>query len=88
MTDYMDVDRLSSMNANQRYILNTAECLLIELAYEKDLTLDEIQDKTQVIGSLATDVAQRQYLIQMLQSRAAEVQHPQVYNEILQVLKI
>lgn len=86
MNDDSEPDETRLMNSTQRYILSAAENLLIELACEPDLTEDEIRDKTTIIGRLATDQEQKQYLIEMLQAREEDVEDSQVYKEILDVL--
>ena len=74
------------MKATQRYILDKAESLLIELASEIDLGAEEIQEKTQIIAGLATNAVEKQYLIELLKSREEDIEHPKVYKEILDVL--
>lgn len=86
MYEQMNIEDFSSMNTKQHYILNVAESLLIELACESDLSVEEIQDKTKIIGGLATDIEQKKHLIEMLQSREEDLEHPQVYKEILEIL--
>jgi hypothetical protein len=86
MYEQMNIEDFSSMNTKQHYILNVAESLLIELACESDLSEEEIQDKTKIIGGLATDIEQKKHLIEMLQSREEDLEHPQVYKEILEIL--
>ncbi|NHC03654.1 hypothetical protein G9F31_07695 [Acinetobacter sp. 187] len=75
------------MKATQRYILDKAESLLIELASEIDLGTEEIQDKTQIIAGLATNAVEKQYLIELLKSREEDIdEHTKLYKEILDVL--
>lgn len=88
MYEQMNIEDLSSMNTKQHYILNVAESLLIELACESDLSVEEIQDKTKIIGGLATDIEQKKHLIEMLQSREEDLEFPQVYKEILEILSV
>lgn len=88
MYEQMNIEDFSSMNTKQHYILNVAESLLIELACESDLSVEEIQDKTKIIGGLATDIEQKKHLIEMLQSREEDLEFPQVYKEILEILSV